>query len=183
MAVARVYTVDINQGTASVAGVFIGTGGLIGSETVVMYGQTPSATVEANISAVRIALNSGGSTASYPTNGSITFRIRRVSGTPSGVLVGTATAQPVGQSQTSAATQWYFSTLTGSGTGTFPTMAATSAAWSQTLPFTAGANWGEWFTPGFEINMPPSSTWALTVETSGGTGSVIYVVPELVISE
>ena len=34
-----------------------------------------------------------------------------------------------------------------------------------------------------EINIPPSSTMALTFETSGGTGSQIWVVPELVISE
>ena len=59
----------------------------------------------------------------------------------------------------------------------------TAPYWSQTLPFTAGANWGEWFTPGFELNIAPSSTMAFTMETSGGTGSQIYVVPELVISE
>jgi hypothetical protein len=99
------------------------------------------------------------------------------------VLVGTATAKAIGQSTTAAASAWIFSTTSGSGTGTFPTMANTAPAWSQTLPLTAGANWGEWFTPGFEINMAPSSTMALTFETSGGTGSVLYVVPELVISE
>jgi hypothetical protein len=182
VALARVYNVDINQGTASVAGVSIGTGGLIGSECVLMYGQC-AAGVEANISAIRIALNSGASTSSYPTNGSMTFRLRPVSGTGTGILVGTATAKPIGQSTTAAGSAWIFSTLNGSGTGTFPTMANNSAVWSQTLPFTAGANWGEWFTPGFEINIPPSSTMALTFETSGGTGSQIWVVPELVISE
>lgn len=182
MALARVYNVDVNAGTGSVAGISIGTGGIIGTECVLMYGQC-AAGVEANISAIRIAVNSGGSTASYPTNGSITFRLRPVSGTPSGVLVGTATAKPIGQSTTAAASAWIFSTTSGSGTGTFPTMAANSSVWSQTLPLTAGANWGEWFTPGFEINMPVSSTMALTFETSGGTGSVLYVVPELVISE
>ena len=45
--------------------------------------------------------------------------------------------------------------------------------WSQTTPLTAGANWGEWFTPGFELNVSPqaSGTLALTYEI-GSAGSI-----------
>ena len=56
--------------------------------------------------------------------------------------------------------------------------------WSQTTPCTAGANWGEWFTPGFELNVPASATLALTYELgAAGTTSIVNLVPELVISE
>ena len=58
----------------------------------------------------------------------------------------------------------------------------TSPKWSQTIPCTAGANWAEWMTPGFEINTT-AGTLALTYEMSNGTVSGVNVVPELVISE
>ena len=175
MALARTYTVDTNSAT----GISIGTGGVSGSEFVLMYGAI-GANLEFNISAVRVALYSLGS-ASYPTNGSITFRLRPVSSTSSGILVGTGTAKPIGQSTSTAGSTWMYSTANGSGTGTFATM-TTSPLWSQTLPCTAGANWGEWFTPGFELNQT-NGTLALTYQMSNGTVSGVNVVPELVISE
>ena len=173
MAVARVYTVDSNAST----GISIGTGGASGTEYVLMYGVS---TGEFNISAIRVALYSL-SSASYPSNGSITFRLRPVSSTLSGILVGTGTAEPIGQSSTAALSTWIYSTAGGSGTGTFATM-TTSPKWSQTIPCTAGANWAEWMTPGFEINTT-AGTLALTYEMSNGTVSGVNVVPELVISE
>ena len=48
--------------------------------------------------------------------------------------------------------------------------------WEQTIPCTAGANWGEWFTPGFEINVGPGvgGTIALTYEYgAAGTSSAV----------
>lgn len=177
MALARVYNVDVNTTGANDPGINVGTGGVIGNENVLMYGATAG---EFNISAIRIALYSK-SNASYPTNGSITFRIRPVSSTNTGILVGTGTAKPISQSTTAAASTWIYSTASGSGTGTFATM-TTAPLWSQTLPATAGANWGEWFTPGFEINQT-NGTLALTMEMSNGTLSGVNVVPELVISE
>jgi hypothetical protein len=176
VAVARVYNVDSNLST----GISIGTGGASGTEQVLMYGVTPAG-AEFNISAVRVALYSL-SSAAYPSNGSITFRLRPVSSTSSGILVGTGTARAIGQSTTAAASIWIFSTANGSGTGTFATM-TTSPLWSQTIPCTAGANWAEWMTPGFEINQAPSGTLAFTYEMSNGTVSGVNVIPELVISE
>ena len=176
MALARVYNVDTNLGT----GISLGTGGTSGTEYVLMYGSA-GAGVEFNISAIRIGLYSL-SNAAYPTNGSITFSIRPVSSTLSGILVGTGTAKAVGQSTTAAASVWIFSTANGSGTGTFATM-TTAPLWVQTLPCTAGANWGEWFTPGFELNQAPSGTLALTYRLSNGTVSGVNAIPELVISE
>jgi len=173
MAVARVYTVDTNAST----GISIGTGGATGTEQVLMYGTSAG---EFNVSAIRVALYSL-SSASYPSNGSITFRLRPVSGTLTGILVGTGTAEPIGQSATAASSSWIYSTSSGSGTGTFATM-TTAPKWSQTIPCTAGANWAEWMTPGFEINTT-AGTLALTYEMSNGTVSGVNVVPELVISE
>jgi hypothetical protein len=176
VALARVYNVDTNLGT----GISLGTGGVSGTEYVLMYG-VAGAGVEFNISAVRIGLYSL-SSAAYPTNGSITFSLRPVSSTLSGILVGTGTAKIIGQSTTAAASSWIYSTANGSGTGTFATM-TTAPLWVQTLPCTAGANWGEWFTPGFELNQAPSGTLALTSRLSNGTVSGVNVIPELVISE
>lgn len=49
---------------------------------------------------------------------------------------------------------------------------STKDLWSQELPFTAGSNWGEWFTPGFEINVPASSQVALYIQaSSAGTAT------------
>jgi hypothetical protein len=173
VATSRVYTVDTNLTT----GISLGTGGTSGTEYVLMYGATSG---EFNISSIRIAMYSL-SSAAYPSNGSITFRLRTVSSTNSGVLVGTGTAHAISQSATAALSTWIYSTANGSGTGTFATM-TTAPAWSQTVPCTAGANWGEWMTPGFEINTS-NATLALTYTMSNGTVSGVNVVPELVISE
>ena len=175
MAIGRTYTVD----TGVTTGVGIGTGGTPGTEYVLLYGTTTS---EFNISAVRVATYSG-SSASYPSNGTITWRIRRVSSTNSGLFVGTGSANPVSQSTTAAVSTWWYSTANGSGTGTFATYGA--VLWSQTTPCTAGANWGEWFTPGFELNVGPGQgTVAVTYELgAAGTTSAVNLIPELVISE
>jgi hypothetical protein len=173
MALARTYNVDSGVTT----GISIGTGGVPGTEYVLMYGATSG---EFNISAVRVATYSGAS-ASYPSNGTITWRLRRVSSTNSATLVGTGTAAPVSQSTTAAASVWIYSTANGSGTATFATYG--NVLWEQTIPATAGANWGEWFTPGFELNVT-NSTMAITYELgAAGTTSSVNLMPELVISE
>jgi len=177
MAIGRVYQVDL--GTTA-TGIAIGTGGAGNTEYVLLYGSTTS---EFNVSAIRVSTYSLAS-ASYPSNGTITWRLRRVSGASTGILVGTATASPIGQSTTAAVSTWLFSTANGSGTATFATM-TTAPVWTQTTPATAGANWGEWFTPGFEINVGPGQgTLALTyVLGAAGTTSNVNLNCELVISE
>lgn len=173
MATSRVYAVDTNLAN----GISLGTGGTSGTEYVLMYGATSG---EFNISAIRVNLYSL-SSAAYPTNGSITFRLRIVSGANTGILVGTGTAKATSQSSTAALSSWIYSTANGSGTGTFATM-TTSPSWSQTIPCTAGANWGEWMTPGFELNVT-NATLALTYQMNNGTVSGVNVQPELMISE
>ena len=85
---------------------------------------------------------------------------------------------------TAAASVWIYSTANGSGTATFATYG--NVLWSQTTPATAGANWGEWFTPGFEINLGAAGagSLALTYEVGGGvTGTSVNAIAGLVISE
>ena len=174
MAVARVYNVD----SGSATGITVGST-TPGTEFSLIYGIT---TGEFNVSAVRVGTYSG-SSASYPSNGTITWRLRRVSGSilPAGGSAGTGVAGPVGQSTTAALSTWYFTTLT-NATATFATPA--NVVWEQTIPCTAGANWGEWFTPGFEINVGPGqATLALTYEYGNSTSSAVNLMAGLVISE
>jgi len=168
-----VYNIDTGQTT----GVSIGTGGVPGTEYVLMYGSTAQ---DFNVSAVRVSTYSG-SSSSYPSNGTITWRIRRMSSTFTGILVGTATAAAISQSTLAAQSTWLYSTANGSGTATFATPG--NVLWEQTIPCTAGANWGEWFTPGFELNVT-NATIAITYELgAAGTTSAVNLMPELVISE
>jgi hypothetical protein len=177
MATARVYNVDSNSTT----GITIGST-TPGTEFVLMYGNSGGS--ECNVSAIRVGTYSGAS-ASYPSNGTITWRLRRSSGTllPAGGSGGTAVAAPVGQSTQVALSTWYYSTLT-NATATFATPG--NIVWEQTIPCTAGANWGEWFTPGFEINVGAGvgTILALTYEVGGGvTGTGVNAMAGLVISE
>lgn len=176
MATGRVYDVSPN----------LGTGLLIGStnpanEYPLLIGGTAG---EFNISAIRVGLISGVS-ASYPANGTITFRVRRLTnGTTyaTGVQGATGTAGPIGQSTTAAASVWTFATLA-NATGTASALG--TVAWEQTIPLTAGANWGEWFTPGFEINANPAqATIAVTYEAGANSVSTaVNAMVSLVISE
>jgi hypothetical protein len=177
VALARVYNVDSNSAT----GIIIGST-TPGSEFPILWASTTS---EFNISAIRVGTYSG-SSASYPSNGTITWRLRRVGQAATfsaGLQGGTGLAAPIGQSTTAAVSLWYYSTWT-NATGTFSSISANSL-WEQTIPCTAGANWGEWFTPGFELNVGPGqATLALTYEYgAAGTSSAVNLMAGLVISE
>ena len=179
MSLARVYNVDLNSAT----GVPIGSTNP-GTEFVLLYGAVNAGT-EFNISAIRVGTYSG-SSAYYPSNGSITWRLRKVSGSllPAGGSGATATANPIGQSTNSAVSSWYFSNLT-NATATFATQTG-AVLWEQTIPCTAGANWGEWFTPGFEVNLGAAGagSLALTYEYgAAGTSVAVNLMAGLVISE
>ena len=179
MSLARVYNVDLNSAT----GVPIGSTNP-GTEFVLLYGAVNAGT-EFNISAIRVGTYSG-SSAYYPSNGTITWRLRKVSGSllPAGGSGATATANPIGQSTNSAVSSWYFSNLT-NATATFATQTG-AVLWEQTIPCTAGANWGEWFTPGFEVNLGAAGagSLALTYEYgAAGTSVAVNLMAGLVISE
>ena len=179
MAIAKTFNVDTQLAT----GIIIGSTNP-GTEFVLMYGAVNAGT-EFNISAIRVGLYAG-SSAYFPTNGTITWRLRKVSGSllPAGGSAGTATANPIGQSTNSALSSWYFTTLA-NATATFATQTG-AVLWEQTTPCTAGANWGEWFTPGFELNLGAAGAGSLALTYAyGAAGTSVAVNAEvgLVISE
>jgi hypothetical protein len=166
--------------TNSTTGITIGST-TPGSEFPILWANSTS---EYNVSAIRVGTYSG-SSAFYPSNGTVTFRLRRITQAATfsaGLQGGTATAVNLMQSTTAAVSNWYYSTWT-NATGTFSATAA--PVWEQTIPCTAGANWGEWFTPGFEINAGPGqATLALTYEYgAAGTSVAVNLFTGLVISE
>jgi hypothetical protein len=179
VALARVYNID--SGLA--AGITIGST-TPGSEFTILTGVV-AAGVECDISAIRVAAYSG-SSASYPSNGTITWRLRKTATggiLPAGGTGAAATAAPIGQSTNAAVSSWYYSNLA-NATATFATIG--TVVWEQTIPCTAGANWGEWFTPGFEINLGAAGagTMSLTYEVGGGvTATNMNAMVGLVISE
>jgi hypothetical protein len=142
-------------------------GGTVASTTPtpILLGTTTS-TADCNISAIRVSCIGA---AAFPSNASWTASLNLVTGNHTGG--NTATPIPLGPSSQAANT--LFSTAGGSAPGTaIAGMTLGKTYWSQDLPFTAGANWGEWYTPGFEINIPVSTQFAVVVtESSAGTGT------------
>lgn len=162
MAVARVYKVGVfDTATVSSAGAAVAT-----TTTTPILSGSASSTGDFNISAVRVGCL--GAT-SFPANASFAGGLSVLTST---TLTGgnAATAVVIGQSALAANTKF----LTAGGNSAAAITGGTIGhyLWSQEIPFTAGANWGEWFTPGFEINVAASALCALTIaQSSAGSGT------------
>lgn len=134
------------------------------STTPILFCST-SANSDLNISCVRIGVL--GAT-SFPSNASVVFSINTVTGTKAGGNAASAT-QMSGIAKATLAT---WSTAGGTSAAAITGLTATTSWWSVPVPFTGGADWGEWKTPGFEINLPVSGQFALCVTaSSAGTGT------------
>jgi len=147
--------------------IYTATSGLVAytgtSATLIFLGTTTS-TATADIQAIRVGIYSG-SGVSYPSNGTVLVQLCRVTGSSAG---GTAvTARPHNASDIAANTT--FLDATGSAiTG----MTQGAIVWEQSLPFTAGANWAEWVTPGAEWRVSASSfVGVYLTASSGGTAT------------
>jgi hypothetical protein len=156
---------------------YTGTSGLVTytgtSATPIFYGACAS-TNPADIWAIRIGIYSG-SAVSYPSNGTVLVQLSRVTGAQSG---GTSvTANPHNASDIAANT--LFHDATGSALAGL-TQGVT--LWEQTLPFTAGANWAEWFTPGAELRVAASAACAIYL-TASSAGTATEFETSLVFSE
>jgi hypothetical protein len=161
MALGRAYKVGVFDTSTPLA-----TGATVTTTTPtpILYGVTV-ATADCNISAIRCGIAAG---SSFPANAVATVGLNIVTGTVSGGVAAISN-QLSGLALASNTTF-----LTAGGTSGTPITALTLGKflWSQDLPFTAGSNWGEWFTPGFEINIPVSTKFAVYVICSaGGTGT------------
>jgi hypothetical protein len=146
----------------------LGTGATVTSTTPtpILYGVTVSGQ-DCNISAIRVGCFGSGS--GFPSNASFTASLNIVTGTVGGG--NTATARQLNAPATLSA-QTTFLTAGGTSAAAITTLTLSMFLWSQQIPFTAGANWGEWFTPNYEINIPVSTKFALYItEFSAGTGT------------
>jgi hypothetical protein len=132
----------------------------------ILTGATGAA-VSVSISAIRV---SAFGASAFPSNASFTASIATFTGTVS--AGNTATPVAIGGTALAAASTWVTAGGASAAAITIGTQVMVSLLWSQQIPFTAGANWGEWFTPGFELYIPASTKFGLFVtESSAGTGT------------
>ena len=166
MPLARTYTVD--SGAVTLAST---------SQTPILLVST-TATAVCDIQAIRIGTFSGTS-AAYPPNGTVQCYLARAGNSPTG---GTGvTPRPHNQADIAANTAWTIGSWS-----LAPTFGV--ILWGQVIPFTAGANWAEWVTPGAEWRIgPPSNTgataYAAVFLTCSAAGTATEFSVECVFSE
>ena len=170
MAVARAYKIGVFDTST-----WLATGATVTTttSTPILFIST-SANSDLNISAVRCGVLGA---ASFPSNASVVFSINTVTGTKAGGNAVTP-LQLSGIAKASLVTA--VSTAGGTSAAAITGLTATTSWWSQPIPFTAGSNWGEWYTPSFEVNLPVSGQFALCVTASSAgpattfTGEIEY---------
>ena len=161
MALSRIYTVDSGLQTLAAT-----------SQTCLLVG-TATATNTVDIEAIRVSLYSGPSV-SYPPNGTVQILLARASGTIGGGAAG-VTVNPHNPADITANTTWR-------NNSTAITATIGAILWGQVLPFTAGANWAEWVTPGSEWRVGASASAGVFLTcSSAGTATQFQI--ELVTAE
>jgi hypothetical protein len=143
------------------------------SATPILSGSTGSA-VTADIQAIRVG-SYAGSSVSYPTNGTVLVQLARATGTAGGGS--SVTPAPHNSTDLAAQSTWldaHSAAITGLTQGV--------TLWQQTLPFTAGANWSEWVTPGSEWRLPISANVAVYL-TASAAGTATDFEVEIVFAE
>jgi hypothetical protein len=162
MAIARYYNADVfGTSTWTAAG-----GAVASTSSIPILAGTTVAGNDINISAVRVSCLGA---SAFPSNASWAGSLNIATGTAG---AGTAVTPRLlgGGSALAAKSTWL--TAGGSGATAVTGLTLSTGLWSQEVPFTAGANWGEWVTPGFEMNVAVSSVVALYITcSSAGTGT------------
>lgn len=169
MSLGRLYTAD--SGICALATT---------TTSALLWGWPGAATVTMDIMALRVGITSSGGTPSYPTNGVVQLQLVRATGTTTGGGA-TITPNPMNPSDIAANSVWHSAST---AITTQPT--AGVVLWAQDLPFTAGANWAEWCTPGAEWRIPASATAGtgvalLATQTTAGTNTAFTA--EIVFAE
>ena len=153
MPLGRTYTVDsgiMADTTAAATPLFCGT--TVATST--MY-----------IEAIRFSVVTSGASV-YPANATLAVGLFRATGTAAGGAA--VTPNPHISGDLAARSTW----LSVGATPTAITGLTQGSVqlWGMTLPFTAGANWAEWVTPGNEWSVPISANIALyLVQSTAGT--------------
>lgn len=164
MSSGRVYTIDSGVFTVATT-----------TQTCLLVGTTSSVQTFSVI-AVRVGIYSGASV-SYPSNGTAHLQLLRSTGTAAGGGTATKNAKTSFASLLACQSSWL------SGSTAITGLTATSVEpWGQILPFSAGANWAEWDTPGDETDVGPSANLALWV-TCSSAGTATQFKTQLVICE
>lgn len=162
MAIARYYKVGVFDTSTPLA-----TGASVTSTTPApILAGTTTPTNDINISAVRVSAI--GSSSGFPSNASFVGSLNLFTGSPGGGQSASVVKLITGELASN--TTW--KTAGGTSAAAITGLTLSTFLWSQDIPFTAGANWGEWFTPGFEKNVTSSTGVALYItEQSAGTGT------------
>lgn len=164
MAIGRAYKVGVFDTST-----WLPTGATVAATTTtpILYGLT-GANSDLNITNVRIGVLGA---AAFPSNASVFWSINALTGTKAGGNAATA-VQLSGVAKATLAT---WSSAGGTGAAAITGTTATTEYWGQPLPFTAGASWSDWVTPGFEINIPVSTGFAVYVtQSSAGTATTFW---------
>jgi len=175
MAIARYYKVGVFDTSTPLA---TGATSTVTTPVPILYGVTTS-TADCYISAIRCSVMGA---AAFPSNASVVFSLN----VNTGVQAGGQTALARQFAGNALAANTLFKTAGGTSAAAITGLTMTAELWAQSVPFTAGSNWGEWFTPGFELNVGngPGTLVAVTYELgAAGTTSAVNLMPELVISE
>jgi hypothetical protein len=172
MAIGRVYKVGVFDTSTPLA---TGATSTVTTPIPILYGVT-AATGDLNISAVRVSCMGA---AAFPSNASFVASLNINTGAQAGGQ--TAVARSLAGASSLAANT-VFKTAGGTSAAAITGLTMTTELWAQNLPFTAGANWGEWFTPGFEINIPISTQFALFI-TASSAGTATTFAGEIEFSE
>lgn len=143
--------------------------------TPILYIST-SANSDINLSCVRIGVLGA---ATFPANASVVFSINTMTGTKAGGNAVTP-IQLSGIAKASLLTA--VSSAGGTSAAPITGLTATTGWWSLPVPFTAGSDFGEWKTPGFEVNLPISGQFALCV-TASSAGTATTFTGELEFTE
>lgn len=168
MAIGRAYKVGVFDTST-----WTPTGATVASTTTtpILYGLT-GANSDLNITNIHIG---GIGAAAFPSNASVYFSINGLTGTKAGGNAATA-VQLSGVAKTTLAT---WSTAGGASAAAITGTTATTEYWGHILPFTAGASWEDWVTPGFEVNIPVSTGFAVYVTcSSAGTATPFWCLVE-----
>ena len=164
MAIARYYKVGVFDTSTPLA---TGATSTVTTPIPILYGVTTS-TNDCYISAVRGSVLGA---AAFPSNASVVLSLN----INTGAQAGGQTALARQFAGTTLAANTLFKTAGGTTAAAITGLTMTTELWAQNIPFTAGSNWGEWFTPGFEIPIPISTQFALFVTaSSAGPGTTFH---------
>lgn len=168
MAIGRIYTAE--SGTCALATT---------TPSALIWAWPGAATVTMDILAVRLGTTSSGGTPSYPTNGVVQVQLVRATGTITGGA--SVTPNPHNSGDIAANSVWKSASTAITGQ---PTVGV--VLWGIQIPFTAGASWAEYPTPGLEWRVPASGTAGtgialMTTQSSAGTNTAFTA--EIVFAE